>query len=259
MFGEQAKKAFADLNLTYSAVAVKFCYNKPAGYEQADGQAPFCTFLRKAQDENRAFYTTVDNDACMGKCLLGMQEFDAGHSCGLVGDMRQIYRSASQNALIYHKAPCLKPGSCNYVLFAPVSICKFEPDLVICIADTEQCALLLRATSYISGDLWESKCTYVMGCAWTYTYPFVSGKVNHLFTGMHLGMKMLGVYPAGLHIISIPFQKIDEVVTALTEMRKVPIGSRPEDKEDPTEANALTAQIEKLGLDPTIEKNFDIC
>ena len=258
MFGEKAKKAFADLNLPYSAVAVKFCYNRPEGYEQYEGEAPFCMFARKVQDENRCFYTTIDNDPCMGKCVLGMTEFDAGHSCGLVGDMRQIYRSAAQNARIYHMAPTLKPGTCNYVLFAPVALCRFEPDVIVCVADTDTCGLLLRATSYISGDPWESKCTYVMGCAWTYTYPYVTGKVNHLFTGMHLGMKMLGVYPAGLHIISIPFQKIDEVVTALTEMRKVPIGARPEDKDDPTEADALKARIDALGADPSLAKNFDI-
>ena len=259
MFGEQAKKAFADLNLPYSAVAVKFCYNKPAGYEQYQGEEPFCKFARIVQDENRCFYITVDNEKCMGKCVLGMKEFDAGHASGLTGDMREIYRSASQNALLYHRGTFLQPGTCNYVLFAPVALCRFEPDVVLCVADTDSCGLLLRATSYISGDLWESKCAYVMGCGWTYTYPFISGKVNHLFTGMHLGMKLLGVYPAGLHIITIPFQKLDEVVTALTEMRKVPIGARPEDKADPTEADALKARIDELGADPTLEKNYDIC
>jgi hypothetical protein len=61
-----------------------------------------------------------------------------------------------------------------------------------------------------------------MSCAWTYIYPYISGKVNHLFTGMHLGLKLQGRYPEGLHIICIPYQKLDEVVAALSEMERVP-------------------------------------
>ena len=35
--------------------------------------------------------------------------------------------------------------------------------------------------------------------------------------------------------------------------------ARPEDKDDPTEANALKARIDQLGADPTLPKNYDIC
>jgi len=256
MFTEKAKKAFADLNLPYSAVAVKFCRNRPEGYEPLEGVGVFCSFLRKAQDENRAFYTTVENDECMGKCLLGMVEFEPGHQCGQVGYLQDAFRSAAANARLYHEATVLKPGSCNYVVFCPVSQCKFDPDLVICVADTRQTQLLLRASSYISGDLWESKCSYVMSCAWTYTYPYVSGKVNHLFTGMHLGMKILGVYPEGLHIITIPYQKLDEVVIALNEMTHVP-PSFLKDEASIAENEAIRAHTRALSADHTLPIKID--
>ena len=99
----------------------------------------------------------------------------------------------------------------------------------------------MRATSYISGDLWESKTSCVMSCAWTYVYPYLSGKVNFCVTGMHHGMKRRHVYPEGLHIIAIPYQKLDEVVTALEEMPWELIAM----KEDPESRAELKRRMDR--------------
>ena len=250
MFDEKAKKAFAELALPYSPVAVKFCRNRPAGYEQAEGIDVFCSYLKRAQDENRPFYTTVENDKCMGKVVLGMTDLETNHGSGQVGCAMGLFRTPAANARLYYEATMLKRGVCNYVVFCPVALCDFEPDLVICVAPTEQAQLLLRATSYISGDLWESKCSYVMSCAWTYAYPYVSGKVNHLFTGMHLGLQLQGAYPPGLHILTIPYQKLDEVVTALGEMVNVPLDLR-KDPESKAQSKAMFAHLDELAADIT--------
>jgi uncharacterized protein (DUF169 family) len=248
MFGEQAKKAFSDLDLAYSAVAVKFCRNRPEGYTQAEGADMLCAYLKKSQEENRAFYITADNEKCMGKVVLGMTELETNHGSGQVGCALGAFRTAAANARLYYEATTLKRGVCNFVVFCPIAQCDFDPDLVVCVANTDRAQILLRASSYISGDLWESKCSYVMSCAWTYAYPYVSGKVNHLFTGMHLGMKLKGLYPEGLHIIVIPYQKLDEVVTALNEMEHVPLDFRtdPESKE---KSRQIMAHMDTLAAD----------
>ena len=240
MFGEKEKKTFADLNLAYSAVAVKFCRNRPAGFDQAEGSDMFCSYLKKAQDENRAFFITAENEQCMGKVVMGMVDLETNHGSGQAGHEMGLFRSPAANARLYYEATILKRGVCNFVVFCPVALCDFDPDLVICIASTDAAQLLLRASSYISGDLWESKCSYVMSCSWTYAYPYVSGKVNHLFTGMHLGLKLKGLYPEGLHIIVIPYQKLGEVVTAMAEMERVPLDLRkdPESKEQSLQIRA---------------------
>lgn len=222
MFGEKERDLFKKLELNYPAVAVKFCRNRPLGYEQAEGEKPLCTYLIQAQKEEKAFYITIDNESCMGKIVLGMEGLESPmgsvHLSGLVGKNFGAYRTPAANARLYYEAPMLKLGAVNFVLFCPVSLCEFNPDLIVCVADAEKTEILLRASSYISGDLWESKCSYVMSCAWTYIYPYLSGKVNHLFTGMHLGLRKFGDYPAGLHIITIPYQKLPEMTEALSEM-----------------------------------------
>ena len=248
MLSEQAKKVFSGLELPYSAVAVKFCRNRPENYQQAEGTDVFCSFLKKAQDENMAFFTTIENDKCMGKVVLGMTELETNHGSGQVGYEMGLFRTAAANARLYHEAAVLKRGVCNYVVFCPVTLCNFNPDLVICIAPAEKAQLILRATSYISGDLWESKCSYVMSCAWTYVYPYVSGKVNHLFTGMHFGLQIRQTYPQGLHIITIPYQKLDEVVTALTEMEYMPLELRT-DAESRAKSEKLRTRLDALAAD----------
>ena len=72
--------------------------------------------------------------------------------------------------------------------------------------------------------------TPVMSCAWMYAYPVISGKVNHITTGFYHGLKRRGTYPAGLIMISIPFQRIPEVCTALGEMEWTPIAFRKDEE-----------------------------
>ena len=222
MLHEKAKKAFAELKLPYCAVAIKFCRNKPEGYDKAENDDVLCSFLKKAQQDNKPFYTTVENRTCMGRVVLGMMDLETTHGSGQVGYELGVFKTPAANANMYYGAPIMKRGVCNFVVFCPVDQCDFDPDLVICIADMPQAQMLLRAATYISGDTWESKCTYVMSCGWTYVYPYITGKINYIFTGMHLGLQMQNAYPQGLHIISIPYQKLDEVTTALSEMRRVP-------------------------------------
>ena len=225
MFDARKQEIFAKLELPYPAVAVKFCRNRPAGFEQAEGKEFLCCFLKKAQTEGHPFYISMDNEDCMGKVVLGMMGLDSphgsNHGAGYMGVELGAFRTPGANARLYYDAPMIKRGIVNFVLFCPVSQCRFDPDLVICVADTPTAQLILRASSYRSGDIWESKSSFVMSCAWSYVYPYISGKVNHLFTGMHLGMQMKGVYPPGLHILSIPYQKLDEVVDCLYEMEWV--------------------------------------
>ena len=87
-----------------------------------------------------------------------------------------------------------------------------------------------------------------MSCAWTYVYPYVSGKVNHLFTGMHFGLQIRQSYPQGLHIITIPYQKLDEIVIALNEMEHVPLGLLT-DADSRMKSEKMHARLDALAAD----------
>lgn len=237
MIDSASKKAFAELGCTYQPIALKFCFARPEGIAQAEEILSFCQFLKLCQDKGESFYIDVDNDNCHGRLALGMLPKQPFAASGQAGMDFGIYRTQAPNARIHNEMPTLVQGSVNFVIFCPLARCDFDPDLIIVVADTEQADIVMRATSYISGDFWESKTSAVLSCSWTYVYPYLSGKVNHTVTGLHHGMARRKVYPKGLHIISIPYQKIDEVCIALKEMPwKLPA------LQDDEESKALMAE-----------------
>ena len=215
---QDAKELFGKLELPYPAVAVKYYHNCPEDVEHVDETLSFCQFIKKSQDTGKKFYVAKEDDNCYGKVVLGMEPVPESAASGQIGHGLGVYGTPAANARLYSQMHTLVPGTCNYVVFCPVAICDFFPDLVICVAQTAQAEIIMRATSYISGDLWESRSSPVLSCTWTYSYPYISGKVNFCITGMHFGMKRRKVYPMGLHIISIPFAKLDAVIKALGEM-----------------------------------------
>lgn len=227
---QKHRELFEKLGMEFPAVAVRFHFERPEEVEYNERVASFCEFLKEAQATNKRFYIAECNDNCGGKAVLGMVPKSPFEAAGLVGVGHQIYRTPAPNARLHNTYPTLSPGSVNYVEFCPVAQCDFHPDLVICVADIEQAFILMRATSYISGDLWETKTSCVVSCAWTYVYPYLTGKVNYNITGMHLGMIRRNLYPSGKMIISIPYQKLDEVLLALEEMPWTPLSLR-EDEE----------------------------
>lgn len=218
MLSQKAKDLFTKLDFEFQPVAVKYCYGQPEGYEHVDEVLSFCQFAKKAQVEDRAFFITKDDDNCFGKMIMGMIPKPGLAASGQAGKDFGVFKTQAPNARLYHEITTLTPGAVNFVVFCPLHMCNFDPDIVLCVADMRQSDILMRATSYISGDLWESKASSVMACSWLYGYPYVSGKVNFTITGLGHGMRRRKVYPAGRLLISIPYAKLNEVVQALDEM-----------------------------------------
>lgn len=231
MLNSNTKKQFAKLNLKHPAIALKYHAVKPLKVSAYQGQTmAFCMYLKHAQQNEETFYIIKDNDECYGKMALGMIPMPAVTASGQAGYDFEIYRTPMACQQLYQKLPVLVHGTINYVQFAQVAACDFNPDLIVCVTDFPQAEILMRATSYISGDLWESKSSPVLSCAWMYAYPIISGKVNHITTGYYHGLKRRKAYPPGLRIIAIPYQKIDEVTTALDEMPWTPIAFREDER-----------------------------
>ena len=230
----EAKQVLMSLDTPYVPVAVKFLAVKPEtfgyNYKQSDKKMSLCQFVSHAQKTKEAFYIDKSNENCMGRMVLGMVQEPPIGASGQAGYDFGVYRSQAPNSKIYYNIPTMIPHTVNYVIFAPVDKCEFNPDLVVFVCPTETADIVMRATSYISGDFWESKSSSVISCAWTYVYPWLTGKVNHCTTGMHHGMGRRKVYPKGLHIIAVPYQKLDELVLALRQMDWKLISFRPDDK-----------------------------
>lgn len=250
---DETKKTLMALPCKYVPVAVKFYAVKPENfglkYKHTDKRMSLCQFVSYAQKTHSSFYIDKTNEDCMGRTVLGMVQEPPLGASGQAGFDFGVFRNQDANSRLYYNIPTAIRDTINYVIFSPIDQCEFNPDVVVFVGDTDMADIVMRATSYISGDLWESKSSSVLSCAWTYMYTWLSGKVNHCQTGMHHGMGRRKVYPKGLHIVSVPYQKLDEVCLALRQMDWQLISFRPNDKDQDElrrrmrNWNALSKQI----------------
>ena len=98
---------------------------------------------------------------------------------------------------------------------------SFTPDVLIFTATPPQAEILLRALSYSTGKPLVSKITPVLMCAWVFAYPFITGEMNYVVTGIGYGMRTQKILPEGLFLISIPYDLISMLIENLQEMEWV--------------------------------------
>jgi uncharacterized protein (DUF169 family) len=212
---------FAKFDFRHKPVGVKFALNKPEGIAPLDRKLAFCEILKEAFQRESPFYFGKEHEDCFGKAILGMvQEDQSLGESGIIGYKWGVFQEPRANGRLYHHNFHLGKGTVNYVLFAPFDRLTFDPDLLLIMATPEQAEIVLRASSYASGELYESKSSPVLGCSWLTTYPYMSGKINYLLTNLQThGMKGRQAFPDGWVLISIPFNRIAEVAASLREMR----------------------------------------
>jgi uncharacterized protein (DUF169 family) len=202
-------------------VGIKFSFFKPAEMESLPQDRPLslCEVLGEAQTAGKSFYFGKDyGETCVGKILLGMKEMVPFAESGQIGENLRIFQEARANYAFYQHVPKFERNVVNYVAFAPIENLAFEPDLLILTADHRQAEIVLRSMTFSSGELYNSRTTPVMGCAWLLIYPFKSGKVNFIIPELIHGMKGREVFPPDSVVISIPYHWLPTMARNLEEM-----------------------------------------
>ncbi len=202
-------------------VGVKFLSTRPRGLKKPDKLLDFCEMLVEAQQGN-AFYVSKDDFTCIGPLLLGMIAEDPIFESGQVGPKLGVFKDPRANRRIYQYLPRLAKNTVKYVAFAPLDKLTFEPDLLIILASVTQAEIFIRAKSYTTGEMWSARGTAAAGCAWLYIYPLLSGEMNMTVTGFGFGMRSRRLFPEGRILLSIPWDKLPQILKSLEEMEWVP-------------------------------------
>jgi uncharacterized protein (DUF169 family) len=213
--------AFKKFSFERPPLGIKFLFFKPENMEPLPEtqSLSLCEILVEAQKSQRPFYfDRTYREACVGKILLGMQEMEPFAESGQIGERLRIFQESRANYAFYQRVPKFDKNIVNYVAFAPLDSLTFEPDLLIITADHSQAEIVMRSMTYSTGELYTSRTTPVMGCAWLFIYPFQSGKVNFIVPEMVHGMKGRELFSKGSIAISIPYQWLPTMVQNLKEM-----------------------------------------
>ena len=224
---------YSQFKFDRTPVGVNYFFHKPAGIEKLDKQLGLCEMAKEAHQRGTPFYFTREEENCIGKIFLGMMG-DIPHRSdgGMLGVKLQLFQDGRANTRLRTFIPSLEKGSVNYVAFSPIDKLTYEPDLLVFLATPSQAEILLRAMTYSTGEIYESRATLVGMCASLYVYPYLSGKVNYTTTGLSYGMKGRQVFPDGLMLISIPYQRIPTITQNLKEMKWVPPGYAIDSREE---------------------------
>ena len=217
----QDLSAFNKFDFEKPPVGMKFLFHKPQGIERIDKNLAFCEMVAEAQRRGTPFYFTKENETCFGTLALGMVDMPPFAESGQIGLKLEIFEEPRANTRLYLELPKMPRGTVNYVALATLDKLTFEPDVLIIMAKPSQAEIILRAMSYSTGELWETKKTGVLGCAWAFVYPYQSGKVNYTVTGISMGMKAHEAFPEGGIMISIPYNWIPIIMQNLKEMKWV--------------------------------------
>ncbi len=203
-------------------VAVKFEYFKPEGVEPLDPPLAMCEMPRHAQTSGKVFYMDITNEDCMGKGAMGMLGEDPSWAtAGLIGERMWVFKDPGANIRCMKHYTFFPRKSVNYIIFAPLPACTFEPDLLICTGDVKQVGAIMRAASYSTGDAFVSMSTPVFQCSWMFAYPFIENKVNYFTLGMGLGTGGRKAYTPGEMMVSVPRPRFRDIMESLGEMEIV--------------------------------------
>ncbi|MFC1893758.1 DUF169 domain-containing protein, partial [Chloroflexota bacterium] len=199
-------------------VGVKFLVKQPDAVDRLGQNMAFCEMLKWAQEGN-AFYADAENHTCgAGPYVLGQADAAEPYVGGEFGAGLKIFEEPRTASRLYNYIPKIGSGVVNYVVFSPLSKLNFEPDVLVLLANTNQTEILLRAMSYRTGQMWMSKFSGAIGCAWILVYPYLTGELNYVITGLGHGMKRRKLFPEGRQLISIPFDLLPSLLQTLQDM-----------------------------------------
>ncbi len=223
----------------------RFSVEPPEGVPRLDDTMRLCEMLRHAQNGN-AFYAAAENHLC-GAALYALgKDLPPVYTSGVYGAGLEVFDSPRSGSRLYDHIPRLQERrGIEYVSrLRPSDKLTDDPDLLIIAAREEQSEVILRAMSYSTGKMWTSKSTGVIGCAWLFVYPYLTGELNYTPI-LSMGMRALKVIPPGMHLLSIPF---DMCAVVLDSLRRMPITLTALGPDGDEFRNKL---LTRLGLDPT--------
>ncbi len=211
---------FRKFDFERSPVGVTYSLKEPVGIRQLDKSLAICEMFKEAQT-GPPFYAALENVQC-GTQVVGMEAFPPVMHSGQLGSEFSMFKTPSANRRVYDYMPILPEDTARYIIHASLDELTFDPDVLIITANASQAEVLLRASSYSDGRMWNAKGSTCLACAWIYAYPYLTGELNYGISGLGFSMKARQVLPDGLIIISIPGEMLSMMIENLQDMQWEP-------------------------------------
>lgn len=209
------------LELELPPIGVRYDFFRPEGVKplEKDASMSLCELLREAQRREEPFcFSMENNETCVGKNILGMQNWAPFAQSGQIGKCLGVFQEPRCNGRLYQYVRHLAEGTVNFVSFARYDRMTYRPDVLVVAAPPHKAELVLRAATYSTGELYTSVCTPVIGCSWIFAYPYLEQKINFIVPALVHGPHGRRLYPEDTMLVAIPYRWIPTVLNNLAEM-----------------------------------------
>jgi uncharacterized protein (DUF169 family) len=203
-------------NFERKPIGVKYSFTKPEGIPRIEKPMAACEMFAAAQ-ETDPFYAIPEDFMC-GTQVLGIEEYPPKMYSGQLGPLFCMFKTPGANRRIYDYAPHLAKDSVYYFTHATYDKMNYDPDFMIFTTNVTQAEVILRASSYSDGKMWNFKGTTCLACTWIYAHPYLTGEINFTVSGLGFSMKAREVLPEGLMIITVPFDQLPMLIENLKDM-----------------------------------------
>jgi uncharacterized protein (DUF169 family) len=207
------------LKLEKEPVAIKWSFEEPKKITLENEKSRFCQKLEKAVN-GEIFYSKIENEMCMGGArysgLGNEKNFPTSLRTGqfLVG--AGVYQSIPAVQRSWKKNLCIPPEIFKAILFAPIVLAEFEPDVIFIICNARQGMELLHANAYDKG-------INALGadsgpiCSSMASMPYLTGKLTYGFGDIG-SRKYMNIDDCEV-MVSIPASELERITSNLEEMR----------------------------------------
>lgn len=218
-FNESGEKLKNILKLEREPVAIKWSLREPKNIEKEKEKSRFCTKLGKAM-QGEKFYATCEEEECMGGLrysgLKNPKEFPKNMRSGSFLVPGGVYKSIPAVQRSWKNNLAVEPDIFRAVIFAPLIMAEFEPDVIFLVCNSQQAMLILHANAYDSGS-------HGLGadsgpiCSSMAAVPYLTGEVTYGFGD--IGSRRNMEIKQDEVMVSVPASDLERIINNLEEMK----------------------------------------
>jgi len=202
------------LGLKGSPVAITYSMKPPSN--SAEGKYRVCDAFLCARD-GEVIDLTASSSACSGGTWhLGLGEPPTGERDKALKEFLVHGEKLYCSIAAFHRAQALTAappiGLAEHVVFSPMDVAEFRPDIVLFICNAEQACRLVTLDSYDTGvpplaEMSGSTCHQAVA------YPLVTGELN--VSLMDYTSRRIKGYKAADLLVSIPYHRFHGVMRSI--------------------------------------------
>ena len=211
-FNTKSNKLIEVLGLDYHPIGVKYTELPPKNMEE--NKYTVCGAIIQTSKGEKNIVLSRDSCACPGGVMhIGLGEVKVPVKFLVEGEklwanVRAFLRASTSSRKIAEPPKLLG----KFVIFYPLKLNLYEPDLIIILANPEQACRLATLNQFWDGI--QNSFEFRGSLCWSsITYPIVTGNFN-ITTGDITARRMEN-YDPNILIVSIPIERLDKILSAI--------------------------------------------